>query len=215
MRNKKSPPLLESVRITCLRRGYSEPTENSYRYWGKRYILCHQRQHPSKLGKRKFESFLDNRVVEDFSSASQSVALHAILFMYRFVLDAPIDSLKFTRGGKRYHQVPIVLSKEEVATLLRRLTGDQRLMLYGTGMRLNGCLSLRVQDVDLACYVVRASQGKGRKEHLVPLLKSLIAELASYLDTQKARHFEDCKNHGVGVYIPNRLPMRYPSATKE
>ena len=110
MSNKKPSPFLESVRVMCLRRGYSERTANSYRYWAKRYILFHRKQHPSNLGKQEIESFLNSMVVANYSSASQSAALHAVLFMYRFVLDSPVSDLKFTRVVKRHQQMPIVLS---------------------------------------------------------------------------------------------------------
>lgn len=218
MHSKRPSPFLESVRTMCLRRGYSERTATSYRYWVKRFILFHQKQHPSMLGKREIESFLDSMVVANYSPVSQSAALHAILFMYRWVLDSPVADLKFARSEKRYHKMPIVLSRDEVATLLGRLTGDSRLMLlliYGTGMRLNERLRLRVQDVDFSRDVIRVNQGKGRKDRLVPLPRSLKAELATYLETQKSIHRVECKNGRGGVYLPDRLPLKYPSATRE
>jgi integron integrase len=218
MRINKPSPFLESVRVMCLRRGHSERTAEAYRYWAKRYILFHDKKHPSELGKREIEMFLDSMVVANYSSASQSAALHAILFMYRFVLESPIADLKFTRVMKRYQQMPIVLSRDEVATLIGRLTGDRRLMIsliYGTGMRLNECLSLRVQDVDFAHNVLRVCQGKGRKDRLVPLPRSLTAELTSYLTTRKSLHSEDRKNGGGGVFLPDRLSRKYPAASQE
>lgn len=171
------------------------------------------KRHPSELGKREIENYLDGMAAANYSSASQSAALHALLFMYRFVLE-----LKFTKTEKRYQQIPDVLSREEVATLLGRLTGDSRLMLsliYGTGMRLNECLSQRVKDVDLVYDVLRVTQGKGRKDRLVPPPKSINAELAAHLIKQKEIHIENRNSGGGGVYLPDRLPAKYPSASKE
>ena len=128
MRMQRPSPFLESVRVMCLRRGYSERTAEAYRYWAKRFILFHKKRHPSDLGKVEIESFLNSMVGACYSSASQASAFHAILFMYKFVLESPVADLKFTRVTKRYRQVPIVLSRNEVATLLRRLSGDSRLM---------------------------------------------------------------------------------------
>ncbi len=215
---KKPSPFLESIRIMCLRRGYSPRTASAYQYWVKRFILFHQKRHPSELGKREIENYLDRMAVANYSSVSQSAALHALLFTYRYVLESPVAELTFTRIEKRYRQIPIVLSREEVATLLGRLTGQSRLMLsliYGTGMRLNECLSLRVQDVDLVYNVLRVAQGKGRKDRLIPLPKSLNAELASHRRDHKSLHIEDCQKGGGGVYLPDRLPLKYPSANKE
>lgn len=218
MRNKKSSPFLESVRTMCLRRGYSERTADSYRYWVKRYILFNRKQHPADLGKPEIEAFLNNMVADNYSSVSQSVALHAILFMYKFVLDSPVADINFSRAEKRCRKMPVVLSKDEVVTLLGRLAGDQRLMvalIYGTGMRISECLALRVQDLDLKYNLIRVNQGKGRKDRLVPLPKSLSAELASYLESRRIRHLAECHNGGVGVYLPGRLAIKYRSATKD
>lgn len=48
-------------------------------------------------------------------------------------------------------RLPVVLSPDEVARLLRFLEDEHRLfaqLLYGTGMRINDGLQLKVKDVD-------------------------------------------------------------------
>jgi integrase len=47
--------------------------------------------------------------------------------------------------------VPVVLSREEIGAILKRLTGTMRLvvmLLYGSGVRLEECLDLRIKDLD-------------------------------------------------------------------
>lgn len=66
--------------------------------------------------------------------------------MLKIQLDAL--SFKYSRIGKK---VPVVLSRNEVKKVLSQLEGEAWLMaslLYGSGLRLTECLSLRIKDVD-------------------------------------------------------------------
>ncbi len=65
---------------------------------------------------------------------------------------------------KRYEYIPTVLSTNEVEVVLRTMKGRPALacaILYGTGMRRNELVTLRVQDVDIAnsSIIVRNSKG--------------------------------------------------------
>jgi len=59
---------------------------------------------------------------------------------------------------KRPVHLPVVLSREEIRAVLRRLDGVPRLManlLYGAGLRLLECCRLRVKDVNFATMRAR------------------------------------------------------------
>ena len=60
--------------------------------------------------------------------------------------------------------LPVVLSPEEVARVLGLLRGTHRLvslLLYGTGLRLTECLTLRVKDLDVDRGELTVRRGKG------------------------------------------------------
>jgi site-specific recombinase XerD len=82
--------------------------------------------------------------------STQNQALSALLFLYRHVLQQPLDlSVDAVRARKPEH-LPTVLSKDEVRRILDNMSGVQRLMaqlLYGTGMRVSECVELRVKDI--------------------------------------------------------------------
>jgi integrase len=64
-------------------------------------------------------------------------------------------------------RLPVVLSREEVDAILAHLVGVAHLcvmLLYGTGLRLGECLTLRVKDVDFDRHQVIVRQGKGQKD---------------------------------------------------
>ena len=54
-------------------------------------------------------------------------------------------------------RLPVVLSRDEIVALLKQLTGTERLivmLLYGSGVRLEECLELRVKDLDFDCHQI-------------------------------------------------------------
>ena len=80
--------------------------------------------------------------------------------------------------SKRY--VPVILSEKEVAMVFSEMEGMERLiaqLLYGSGLRLTECLSLRVQSLDFEQLRVTIHRGKGGKDRAVPLPKVLILSL--------------------------------------
>jgi len=69
------------------------------------------------------------------------------------------------RKALRVRRVPLVLSRQEVAAVLRHLHGVPWLMasvLYGAGLRLTECARLRVKDVDFTQRVIAVRDGNHR-----------------------------------------------------
>jgi integrase len=99
-------------------------------------------------------SFLSSLAVDGRVAAStQNQALSALLFLYRDVLEADLPWLDGVVRAKLPERLPVILTRDEVIAILRRLDGAPRLMaslLYGAGLRLLECCRLRVQDIDLA-----------------------------------------------------------------
>ena len=97
--------------------------------------------------------FLTALAVEGKVAAStQNQALSALLFLYREVLGLEVPWLDGLVRAKRPQRLPVVLSRDEVRSVLERLEGVPRLMaylLYGAGLRLlectctNRCCSVR------------------------------------------------------------------------
>ncbi len=114
--------------------------------------------------------------------------------------------------------MPVVLSREEAIALLGELTGAHWLMaslLYGTGMRLMECMRLRVKDVDFERAEIVIRQGKGAKDRLTMLPRSLVQPLQAQLAEASRIHERD-KAAGFGhVWMPDALARKYPAASKE
>ena len=120
--------LIDSVRLAIRVRQYSLSTEKSYVAWIRRYILFHGKRHPAEMGKLEVEAFLTHLAVNRaVSPATQNLALQAILFLYRHVLEIELPWLEEVIRAKPRRRVPVVLSRAEVKILLENIPPAQRL----------------------------------------------------------------------------------------
>ena len=85
--------LLDQMREILRLHHYSIRTEEAYLEWVKRFILFHNKRHPSEMGEKEVSAFLTYLAVNKHVSAStQNQALSAILFLYKKVLNQKSNS---------------------------------------------------------------------------------------------------------------------------
>ena len=213
------PTLLEQVRHHLRLKHYSIRTEDTYVQAVKQFILYHSKRHPREMGVEEVRQYLSHLANQGQVSAStQNVALSALLFLYREVLDREVEFIEGIERAKRPVRVPTVLTREEVRRLLGRLTGRHHLMaglLYGTGMRLMECVRLRVKDIDFGYMQITIRDGKGEKDRRTVLPSSLAEPLKRQLAAAKALHEEDLSRGHGRVYLPYALERKYPNAARE
>ncbi len=213
------PKLLDRVRDRIRRLGYAKRTEQSYVHWIKRFILYNGKRHPMEMGKVEVEAFLTHLAAErDVAAATQNLALSAILFLYREVLEMPLPWLDSVVRAKKPSRLPVVLTRREVDSVLGRTEGTVGLMLrllYGTGMRLMEGVRLRVKDVDFDRREITVRDGKGGKDRVTMLPESLREALRLHLAQVKALHDVDLAAGFGAVWLPNALAVKYPNAARE
>lgn len=213
------PKLLDRVRALMRMRHYSYETEKRYIYWIRRYIGFHNIRNPVEMSAAEVEAFLSHLAVEGSVSAStQNQALAALLFLYREVLSIDLPWLDKFTPAKKSSRVPVVLTKEEVNAVLEKLTGTNWLianLLYGSGLRLQEALRLRVKDLDFGFRQVIVRDGKGGKDCLTVLPAKLVQPLKEQLNAAQILHERDLRR-GLGrAEMPFALARKYPNAEKE
>lgn len=210
--------LLDQVRQKIRLKGYSYQTEKTYVDWIKRFILFHQKRHPSEMGKDEVEAFLTHLAVDrDVAASTQNQALSALLFLYREVLNQPLDWVNVL-WAKKPSRLPVVLTRQEVHAVLNQLTGLPHLvvqLLYGAGLRVNECLRLRVKDVDFGQQLIIVRDGKGFKDRATPLPQTAVPSLHTQLQTTQKLHYQDLAEGNGRVSLPNALAQKYPNAHTE
>lgn len=213
---KQPPKLLDQLREALRARHYSPRTENTYCQWVKRYIFFHNVRHPADMAGAEINAFLTDLAVKHKVSAStQTQALSALLFLYRYVLGKDIGDLGDVIRAKKSKRLPVVMSREEVKEVLNSLAGDKKLMaslLYGAGLRLMECLRLRVQDIDFGRGGIEIRDGKGGKDRRTMFPKALEVPMQEHLKKVKLLHAQDLAEGWGKVKLPNALERKYPNA---
>lgn len=215
----KKPKLLEEVRITLRAKHYSPKTEESYISWIKRFIIFNNKIHPEKLGSDHIKNFLNYLAINRHVSAStQNQALNGVLFLYKNLLKKDIGWIDDIRYSQRKKHLPVVLTKDEVKKIFFNLEGVPLLIskvLYGSGLRLNECLKIRLLDIDLDYRIITVRDGKGGKDRITILPDSIVAEIKEQIRKARNLYAKDMKKGNVEVTLPNALGIKYPNANKE
>lgn len=207
--------LANEIRI----RGYAWRTEQTYEQWMCRYILFCKGLSPEQTGATEVKLFLEYLAIRrGVSAGTQNQALSALVFIYEKVLDRKLGELETFTRAKRSTNLPVVLSRSEVMSLLEALQGIHKLiasLLYGTGMRLLEGLRLRVQDIDFACHRIHVHQAKGKKDRYVPLPGTLEEALREQIEVTRQFHTQDLAAGFGEVVLPGALHRKYPNAGHE
>lgn len=209
---------MDRVSQVCRRRHLSRRTEEAYRYWIRRYIYFHDKRHPVAIGAHGITPFINFLASEQNVAAStQSLALNALLFLYREVLDLEVGQLEGLKRIQRPARLPTVLSVGEVRDLLSYISGTPRLMaelLYGTGLRVTEAMTLRIKDLNLQSGTIHVRNGKGAKDRTTLLPLRLRESLQSHLLRVAALHKEDLSKGAGHVPLPGALHRKYPNASR-
>jgi integron integrase len=207
--------LVERVRARIHQKGYSPRTEEMYVSWARRFLAFHRERSPGDLGVRDVNRYL-RHLVEDRSLSPKTVnqAASALAFLFRVGLGVEI-------GGGSEHLVrpknrprrPTVLTRREVRRLLDELDGLPRLvasLLYGSGLRITECLTLRVKDVCLESRTLTVRDGKGRKDRTTNLAREVAPALRTHIGRVRRTHEEDRRGGGGWAPLPTALHRSKP-----
>ena len=81
---------------------YSIRTERAYVDWIKRYIFFHKKRHPAEMGELEIRAFVSDLASKKRVAAStQTVALSALLFLYRDVLKKELPYVEGIERAKK------------------------------------------------------------------------------------------------------------------
>jgi integron integrase len=202
-------------------RHYSPRTEACYLHWVRQFILFHGKRHPRELGAPEVEQFLTHLAVQGRVSAStQNQALNALVFLYQQVLEIDLGRFEAVRA-RRPKRLPVVLSPDEVAAVLAHVVGGEGAfglmarLLYGCGLRLLECCRLRIKDIDVARGQIVVRGGKGNKDRVVMLPRSVLPDLDRQLAWREQLHERDLARGVARVELPDALERKYPRAAQE
>lgn len=211
--------LMDQVHQVLSYHHYAYRTEQAYCDWILRFIRFHGNTHPRDMGKPQIDAFLSHLTTHGrVSAATQRQAVNAIVFLYRQVLDQPMEDRIEPVRAKRHARLPVVMTQEEIHRVLTQMEGTHLLMarlLYGGGLRLMECVRLRVKEVDLDRGLLYIRAAKGDKDRTTLLPTTVHGDLRKHLDRVKGLHEHDLERGFGEVYIPEALARKLGGAPRE
>jgi integron integrase len=216
-----APPkkLLDRVRDAIRLKHYSYRTEQTYVQWIRRFILFHNKRHPQEMGVPEIEAFLTHlAVTENVAASTQNQAFSSLLFLYHHVLEIDLGDRIDVLRARTSRYLPTVLTPEETKEIIKKMSGVYHLLailLYGSGLRLQEALQLRVKDLDLSQQQIVIRDAKGREGRVTVLPESAISLLQQHLKQIKKLHLSDL-NQGYGAtQLPFALARKYENASRD
>jgi len=207
--------LNNSIRV----RHYSRATLKTYTGWVRKFQAFTESKDPTLLDTEDVKEFLTSLAVEKQVAAStQNQAFNALLFFFRHVLGKEFGKVDGVVRAKRKPYIPVVLSREEIDRIVGNLKMPYRLiisLMYGCGLRISECLSLRVNNFNFDMKVLTIHDGKGKKDRTVPIPDALLNQLTTQLQRVIALHEQDCRSGYSGVFLPNQLEVKYKNGARE
>jgi integron integrase len=216
--DQNEPEVVRRMRSDLRRMRYKFETEKAYIAWIKRFIVHCRSDDLEQFVEGEIKDFLTGLAVDgNVARSTQNQAQSALLFLYQKVFGRELPFIDASGAHSGQH-LPVVLSREEISTMLPFFAGRNRLMfllMYGAGLRHKECRRLRVKDIefDLGHIVVR--DGKGETDRITVLPQSCIESLHKQIAAVKELHASDLSAGFGEVYLPYALARKYPNAAKE
>ncbi|HEY1686378.1 MAG TPA: integron integrase [Tepidisphaeraceae bacterium] len=221
--------LMQCVAQVAARKHLSPHTVACYQRWIRQFLVFCRVQGrwrtPPELTAADVERFLTSLAIDRrLSASSQNQATNAIVFLYTQVLvdELPADHLgRFAaERSRRPTRLPTVLSTDEVRRIFEELpAGSMRTLMvqvmYGAGLRVMECCTLRLRDLDFdrAQIIVRA--GKGDHDRVVMMPQALRVALVEQVRRVRHLHQRDLTRGGGYVPLPPALENKAPYAESD
>ncbi|BHH82357.1 integron integrase [Desulforhopalus sp. 52FAK] len=204
---------------TIRMRHYSDKTLRSYRKYVRDFQTYTQSPRPDTLTAEHVKGYLTHLAVKKKVSAStQNLAFNSLLFFFRHVLNREFGTINGVVRAKKRPYIPVVLSRAEIEKIFNAIDEPYLLiakLLYGCGLRLFECLSLRVQCLNLEEGILTVHNGKGKKDRTVPLPKSLHGEIRKQLGAVHELHSKDVERGYDGVFLFDAYARKSKNAGRQ
>lgn len=166
-------------------RGYASGTKKKYVEIN-RDFLQFIGKNVSLIGKDDVKKYLAYLIgSKNVAPRSINLVRSALYFYYNEVLEKSISGIKIPKIG---NSLPEVLTKDEVKLLFSCASTKKGLfimkLLYGSGLRVSELVSLKSKDVDLDSGSAWVRSGKGGKDRLIILPKTLLKSFRKFLKNE-------------------------------
>lgn len=148
-------------------RGFSNKTIKSYVHYT-RECLRFARVGASEVTAKIVRDYLEYLADSGKSASTLNVAYSSLDLYFGKILHRKFFAT--IPRAKKTKQLPVVLSKQEIHTMLKVTTNKKHnfiiSLFYGTGLRLEELQYIKMKDIDLDRKTIHVTHGKGKKQRL-------------------------------------------------
>ena len=218
LNNPNEPRPVQALRARMRVLHHPISTENTYASWINRLVKHLDDENLEKYAEDALGEFLTElALLREVDAGTQNQALCAILFYYEKVLGRDMQFINRLRAKESTH-LPLVMSVQEIKVLLPEFLGRYEVMarlMYGSGMRHRETRTLRIKDLHFDTGHIVIRNGKGQKDRITVLPKSISDSLRAVVEEAKKLHKHDLMAGYGSVYLPFALSRKYPNADRE
>ncbi len=125
-----------------------------------------------------------------FTTQKQFLGALSLFYREMYNRSIPVDQIRPVRKSQK---LPVVLSKEEIQSLLEAASNLKHktmlMTIYGLGLRSGELLNLLLRDIDSSRMTVHIRMGKGNKDRYLPLPKRLLEICREYYKSYRPAEY--------------------------
>lgn len=206
---------LDRFASAMIRARLAPATREQYMAWAVRFVESNS---PGETPEDRVAHFIST--LSQHSVATQKQCLNALagkggLFA---LLGKPLGQMPSWVNATRPQRVPVWVTARETEAILEHLTEPWSTivgLLFGSGLRIGECMSLRWRDLDFERMTISIRGGKGDKDRITVLSSRLLDPLRLRYKRCRALYLEDRAAGRPGVSIPSDVARKFPSAGKD
>ncbi|MHB8871652.1 MAG: integron integrase [Candidatus Doudnabacteria bacterium] len=197
-------------------KNYSINTANAYWGWIEKFIRHNGIKYPSEIADKINDYLMFLTIEKKHAPKTIRQVGFALIFLYQKVLKIEIPQyIDLPKPSNK--KPPVVFTRDEVRRILDQLTNENLLiaqLLYGSGLRVSECLSLRIKDIDFGNNQIIIYNGKGNKSDLGLLPSPIIDDLRLQIEKTRVLYQKDLLKNYNGTTLPEEIRNKYPSVPK-
>lgn len=186
--------IMQAYAKVFIRENYSYATMKQYCSCMRRYMYhLKDLDTLNDQSRADIEAYLNSMVVKKISNSELNRHISALKFYYEKVAGWSQLRLNQIKRPRQPKNLPYILSLGEVKRLFAEVSNIKHrcmlLLTYGCGLRSGEVLALRVADVMMDRQQIFIRGGKGKKDRVVMLPKSVRPILMEYLHEVRPDHW--------------------------
>lgn len=199
---------IKKIIIEMELRGLATGTQVSYLRCVKKFISFNQKNdNLSSLTLDDVKKFLHSlQSLDNLNPQTINIHRSSLKFFFIHALDIYWDDNKVPYL-KPLKSVPVVLSKDEVITLIKAIDSDMyktiALLMYSSGLRVSEAIKLRISDIDSKNMQIKIRGAKGKKDRYSILSQKCLYVLRDYYRKYRPQDYL-FQGHKGNLYISKK-----------